>query len=197
MAKIHGKVMNFEGRFLKEAEVTFIDRAFNVISTGYSDTDGYYYLQPEEKTNGMVYATSSYGKSLLGFWFHNLNSDKHRELDIVIGEIELLEFNKLMDRDRKNVMITFQPLSLTALKDGMESLSPDRYRLELEVKIDGRIQDGYELEVIREKRLDKEINQYNIRLNVEGIYNPREESLVEIQLYDELTGEKGMAKVLL
>lgn len=197
MAKIHGKVMNFEGQFLKEAEVTFIDRAFNVISTGYSDTDGYYYLQPEEKTNGMVYATSSYGNSLLGFWFHNLNSDKHRELDIVIGEIELLGFSKLMDRERKNVMVSFQPLSLTALRDAKENLSPEKYLLELEVKIDGRIQDGYELEVIRETRQGKEINRYNLRIGLEGIYNPREESLLEIQLYDELTGEKGMAKAIL
>lgn len=197
MGKIHGKVMNFEGRFLKEAEVTFVDRAFNIISTGYSDADGYYYLQPEEKTNGMVYATSSYGKSLLGFWFHNLNSDKQRELDIVIGEIELLEFSKLMDRERKNVVISFQPLSLTALKDGLENLSPEKYLLELQVKIDGRIQDGYELEVIRESRQDKEINRYNIRISLEGIYNPRVESLLEIQLYDELTGEKGMAQVIL
>lgn len=197
MAKIHGKVMDFEGKLLENAEVTFLDRTFSIVATGYSDADGYYYLQPQEKTNGMIYATSRYGKSYLGFWFHNVNSDKYRETDIVVGQIEFLEFTKLLDRERAHVDITFKPLSLGALLGKKGSFSPDPENLDLTVRIDGVIQKGYALRVENLPHKDREISQYQLRLVIEGVYNPREESVMELQLSDRQTGEKGMARVIL
>lgn len=197
MAKIHGKIMDFEGKLLENAEVTFLDRTFTIIATGYSDVDGYYYLQPQEKTNGMVYATAQYGKSYLGFWFHNVNSDKYRETDIVVGQIEFLEFTKLLDRERTHVDLTFKPLSLGALLGDSGSFSPDPEDLDLMVTIDGVTQAGYELSLESVSHKDREISKYHLILSIKGIYNPREESVLELQLSDRSTGEKGMARVIL
>lgn len=197
MAKIHGKIMDFEGKLLENAEVTFLDRTFTIISTGYSDADGYYYLQPQEKTNGMIYATAQYGRSYLGFWFHNVNSDKYRETDLVVGQIEFLEFTKLLDRERTHVDITFKPLSLGALLGKKGRFSPDPGNVQLTVLIDGVTQKGYELRVESVSHKDREISLYHLILALEGIYNPREESVMELQLSDRSTGEKGMARVIL
>lgn len=197
MAKIHGKIMDFEGKLLENAEVTFLDRTFAIITTGYSDADGYYYLQPQEKTNGMIYATAQYGKSYLGFWFHNVNSDKYRETDIVVGQIEFLEFTKLLDRERTHVDITFKPLSLGALLGDSGSFSPDSENLSMTVLIDGVVQEGYELRLESVPHKDREISQYHLVLSIKEVYNPREESVLELQLSDRSTGEKGMARVIL
>jgi len=61
MKKIHGKVTDYKGKPLQGAEVLFLDRAQNIIATGYSDNDGYYFLQTEEKTNGSILCTHNYG----------------------------------------------------------------------------------------------------------------------------------------
>lgn len=197
MAKIHGKIMDFEGKLLENAEVTFLDRTFTIIATGYSDEDGYYYLQPQEKTNGMIYATAQYGRSYLGFWFHNVNSDKYRETNLVVGQIEFLEFTKLLDREQADVDITFKPLSLGALLGGKGSYSPKPENLDLTVRVDGASQKGYELRVESVTHKDREISLYHLLLHMEGDYNPREESVMELQLTDRQTGEKGMARVIL
>jgi hypothetical protein len=197
MAKIHGKIMDFEGKLLENAEVTFLDRTFNIVATGYSDEDGYYYLQTEEKTNGMVYATAQYGKSYLGFWCHNVNSDRYREMDIVVGQIEFLEFTKLLDRERANAGITFKTLSLKALLGEGKRFSPGPDGLDLRVMIDGVLQEGYRIEVEEVPHKDRMISLYHLVVPVAGIYNPREESILEIQLHDHGTGEKGMVRVLL
>lgn len=197
MAKIHGKIMDFEGKLLENAEVTFLDRTFNIVATGYSDVDGYYYLQTEEKTNGMVYATAQYGKSYLGFWCHNVNSDRYREMDIVVGQIEFLEFTKILDRERTHADITFKPLSLKALLGQGKSFSPGPEGLDLKVRIDGALQEGYRIEVGQAPHKDREISLYHLVVPLAGIYNPREESLLEIQLHDRATGEMGMVRVLL
>lgn len=197
MAKIHGKIMDFEGKLLENAEVTFLDRAFNIIATGYSDVDGYYYLQTEEKTNGMVYATALYGKSYLGFWCHNVNSDRYREMDIVVGQIEFLEFKKILDRERANADITFKTLSLGALLGEGGSFSPEPEGLELKVMIDGSLREGYSIEVEAVPHKDRMISQYHLVVPVAGVYNPRVESILEIQVHDHGTGEKGMVRVLL
>ena len=63
--------------------------------------------------------------------------------------------------------------------------------------IDGALQEGYRIEVEAVPHKDREISLYHLVVPVAGIYNPREESILEIQLHDRGTGEKGMVRVLL
>jgi hypothetical protein len=196
MKKIHGKVTDNHGKPLQGAEVLFLDRAQNIIATGYSDNDGYYFLQTDEKTNGSILCTHNYGVTSLGFSFYNVTTDKARDLDIRVGEIEFLDFKKFLDRDKQVLRISFRPVSLKALKDKIECISPDRFTTEIEMLLDGKKQKCQEMEVEKEIKDDKCTDRYNLILELPKGYDPRTENLLEILMHNKKTGEKGTVWVV-
>ncbi len=124
MAKINGKVMNSQGELLENAEVLFVDRSFEVITSGYSNDQGEYYLQVNERTNGMVMATYSYGEKYLGFTFANLNSAVAHHVDITLGNVEFIHFTRVINRDSELFTYQFQLASLEAMKNEKTLISP-------------------------------------------------------------------------
>lgn len=196
MKKIHGKVTDHKGKPLQGAEVLFLDRAQNIIATGYSDNDGYYFLQTEEKTNGSILCTQNYGITSLGFSFYNVTSDKARDLDIMLGEIEFLDFKKFLDREKQVIRISFRPVSLKALNDKTECISPDRFTTEIEMLLNGKKQKCQELEVEKEIKDDKCTDRYNLILELPKGYDPKSENILEIVMNNKKSGEKGTVWVV-
>ncbi|ETA81630.1 carboxypeptidase-like regulatory domain-containing protein [Youngiibacter fragilis] len=196
MKKIHGKVTDYKGKPLQGAEVLFLDRAQNIIATGYSDNDGYYFLQTEEKTNGSILCTHNYGVTSLGFSFYNITSDKARDLDIRLGEIEFLDFKKFLDREKQVIRISFRPVSLKAINDKIECISPDRFTTEIELLLNGKKQKCQELEVEKEIKDDKCTDRYNLILELPKGYDPKSENILEILMNSKKSGEKGTVWVV-
>ena len=124
MAKINGVVRDYNGKVLEDAEVLFVDRSFNVISSGYSNKEGEYYLQVDEKTNGMLVGTHSYGEDYLAFSFCNISTHMPHHIDIRIGNVEFLQYKRIMMKERDDYTCTFQIASLSKILDGEKHLSP-------------------------------------------------------------------------
>ncbi len=124
MAKINGKVMNMQGELLENAEVLFVDRSFEVITSGYSNDQGEYYLQVNERTNGMVMGTYSYGEKYLGFTFANINSSVAHHVDITLGNVEFIHFTRVINKDSTLFTYQFQLASLEAMKINKHHISP-------------------------------------------------------------------------
>lgn len=125
MAKINGIVKNKQGQLLENAEILFVDRSFEVLTSGYSNDQGEYYLQVNEKTNGMVIATYAYGEEYLAFTFANLNSGTPYRVDITLGDIEFIHFTRVINKDSKKFTYQFQLASLEKMKNNSTNISPD------------------------------------------------------------------------
>jgi len=138
MAKIYGKVRDSQGTPLTNAEILFIDRGFTLISSGYSDEDGTYYVQINESLNGMLNATCSYGEKYLGAWFMNLNSNVAHKIDLVLGTVEFVFFRREIIKDSKDFNYSFRLVSLNNLKEKKNNLSPEFDSKKFTVTIDGK-----------------------------------------------------------
>lgn len=125
MAKINGIVKSKQGQLLENAEILFVDRSFEVLTSGYSNDQGEYYLQVNERTNGMVMATYAYGEEYLAFTFANLNSGTPHRVDITLGDIEFIHFTRIINRDSKKFTYEFQLASLEKMKNNSTNISPD------------------------------------------------------------------------
>lgn len=136
MAKINGVVRDYNGEVLEDAEVLFVDRSFNVISSGYSNKEGEYYLQVDEKTNGMLVGTHSYGEDYLAFSFCNISTHMPHHIDIRIGNVEFLQYKRIMMKERDDYTCTFQIASLSKILDGQKHLSPRLNETSFSVMLD-------------------------------------------------------------
>ncbi len=136
MAKINGVVRDYNGKVLEDAEVLFVDRSFNVISSGYSNKEGEYYLQVDEKTNGMLVGTHSYGEDYLAFSFCNISTHMPHHIDIRIGNVEFLQYKRIMMKERDDYTCTFQIASLSKILEGEKHLSPRLNETSFSVMLD-------------------------------------------------------------
>ena len=145
MAKINGVVKDQKGKILENAEVLFVDRASNVLASGYSNKDGEYYLQISEKTNGMVVGTYSYGEEYLAFAFDNVSTHLPHHIEIIVGDVEFVQFRRIITRDREKYTCSFQLASLSRMKRGEIHLSPEGAEASLQFRMDGETMKAYQL----------------------------------------------------
>ena len=124
MGKINGTVKDYKGNILKDAEILFVDPGMNVLASGYSNEDGEYYLQLNDRTTGMVVATHSYGEKYLAYAEHNLYSQRDYRIDAVLGEIEFLNFKRQVGANRSVFTCSFQVVSLLEMKEKKPNWSP-------------------------------------------------------------------------
>jgi len=146
MGKINGVVKDFKGKVIEDAEVLFVDRSFNVISSGYSNEEGEYYLQVDEKTNGMVVGTHSYGEDYLAFSFCNVSTHMPHHIDIRIGNVEFLQFKRELTKERDEYTCTFQIASLYKMLDGEKHISPSLDETSFSVMLDDESLENYKME---------------------------------------------------
>jgi hypothetical protein len=145
MGKINGVVKDRYGNVLEHAEVLFADRAYNVLSSGYSNEDGEYYIMVNEKTNGIIVGTHSYGEDFLAFTFANVSTHIPHHIDVVLGNVEFLNFSRLVTGNREEYTCSFQLASLERMKRGDRHLSPEFFRESLKVSVGGVTLDSYEI----------------------------------------------------
>jgi hypothetical protein len=184
MAKIYGKVKDIQGTPLANAEILFIDRGFTLISSGYSDDDGTYYVQVNESINGMLNATCSYGEKYLGAWFVNLNSNVAHKIDLVLGTVEFVFFRREITKDSKDFNYSFRLLSLNNLKERRDNLSPEFDSKNFTMTIDGKSVNLFELnkrETIYLEDKGQYIDEYFLKIQNTG--NERGK-LMELQYTD-------------
>lgn len=124
MGKINGVVKDYKGNILKDAEVLFVDPGMNVLASGYSNEDGEYYLQLNDRTTGMVVATHSYGEKYLAYSEQNLYSQKDYRIDIILGEVEFLNLKRVLGENRSVFSCIFQVASLPEMKEKSKNWSP-------------------------------------------------------------------------
>lgn len=145
MAKINGVVKDYKGMVLENAEVLFVDRAFNMLGSGYSNEDGEYYLQIDEKTNGMVVGTYSYGEEYLAFTFDNVSTHIPHRIDITLGNVEFIKYKRLITKERDRYVCTFQTASLSRMMEGNLHLSPEDRDNALQFMVEEKKLAGYQL----------------------------------------------------
>lgn len=145
MGKINGVAKDRYGNVLEHAEVLFADRAYNVLASGYSNEDGEYYIQINEKTNGFIVGTHSYGEEYLAFTFANVSTHIPHHIDVVLGNVEFLNFNRQIRDNREEYACTFQLVSLERMKKGEVHLSPELSKKDLTVSLDGVVMDSYDI----------------------------------------------------
>jgi len=184
MGKIYGKVRDSQGTPLANAEILFIDRGFTLISSGYSDDDGTYYVQINESLNGMLNATCNYGENYLGAWFMNLNSNVAHKIDLVLGTVEFVFFRREMTKDSKDFNYSFRLVSLNNLKERKDNLSPEFDYNNFAVTIDGKPENLFELSkrgsiYLEDKR--QNIDEYILKIKNTGKERGK---LLEIQYSD-------------
>lgn len=146
MGKINGVVKDYNGKVLKDAEVLFVDRSFNVISSGYSNEEGEYYLQVNEKTNGMVVGTYSYGEDYLAFSFYNVSTHMPHRIEISIGNVEFLQYKREIMKDRDDYTCTFQIASLAKMLAGEKHISPGLDETSFSVMLDDQSHENFAME---------------------------------------------------
>ncbi|MGB4588449.1 MAG: carboxypeptidase-like regulatory domain-containing protein [Clostridiaceae bacterium] len=184
MAKIYGKVKDTQGTPLANAEILFIDRGFALISSGYSDDDGAYYVQVNESLNGMLSATCSYGEKYLGAWFMNLNSNVAHQIDLVLGTVEFVFFKREIMKDSKDFNYSFRLVSLDHLKERKANLSPEFDLKNFTVTIDKKPVNLFELTKRGTMYLeDKRQNVDEYLLKIENTGNERGK-LLELHYHD-------------
>lgn len=171
MAKIYGKVTDYQGTPLANAEILFIDRGFALISDGYSDEEGSYYVQVNESLNGMLNATCSYGEKYLGTWFINLNSNVAHKIDLILGTVEFVFFRREMVKDSKDFNYSFRLVALNNLKERKDNLSPEFDSKNFTVTIDGIPVNGFELskrETIYLEDKSQNVDEYILKIENTG-----------------------------
>ncbi|NLB20381.1 MAG: hypothetical protein GX829_06060, partial [Clostridium sp.] len=166
MAKINGIVKNRHGDLLENAEVLFVDRSFEVLTSGYSNDLGEYYLQVNERTNGMVMATYAYGEEYLGFTFANLNSGIPHRIDITLGDVEFINFARIIDRSSDKLIYQFQLASLEAMNNNKKNISPLNKPEFFKIIIEDEKIQNYELEKksVPVGGRNQQIDEYTLRL---------------------------------
>jgi len=124
MGKINGVVKDNNGNILKDAEILFVDPGMNVLASGYSNEDGEYYLQLNERTTGMVVVTHSYGEKYLAYSEQNLYSQRDYRIDAVLGEVEFLNLKRQIGENRSMFSCCFQVVSLREMQKKKMNWSP-------------------------------------------------------------------------
>lgn len=171
MAKIYGIVSDHKGKLLMDAEILFVDRNFNVLGSGYSNEYGEYYLQINEKTNGSVMSTHSYGEKYLAFTHANINTNIPHLINITLGNVEFIHLTRELPVDREKYAATFQLVSLGKMKAREKHLSPDTKALSFEISIDGKVINDYELTyteaLVKEKNATVKLFRLSFKSGIE------------------------------
>lgn len=194
VAKINGIVKNKQGDLLENAEVLFVDRSFEVLTSGYSNDEGEYYLQINEKANGMVMATYAYGEKYLGFTFANLNSGTAHRVDVILGNVEFINFTRVINKNRDDLTYQFQLASLDAMTKKKKNISPESKPKMFEIFIGEQKIEGYELVKVEKQIGGKNqfIDEYTVVLKKE---KSQRGNVLKIEYQDE--NSFGMVKAIL
>lgn len=88
MIRVYGVISDFSGKPLEGATIHFEDENFQPLYTAYTDKDGEYSLEVEDRTY-IIFAVKDYAEKYLEYWHWNFKPKMDRRLEIKIDGIEL------------------------------------------------------------------------------------------------------------
>jgi len=130
MALIHGRVTDFDGTSIKDAEVELKNDKFITLYSTKSDSNGNYSFAVENGRYLALYACKDYGTKNLEYWAWNVIVDSDMQINPRFQGLEVYAINAYLIQRVPSVMqIYFRPMSLkrTQLAGGKEKLKDMKF----------------------------------------------------------------------
>ena len=202
MVEISGRVMDFGGNLLDDADVCLMDEDFNELYQTRTNEKGEYKLEVEPGNYFAGGAVKGYKTENLEFWFWNLIVEKDMVFDIRIHGLEVYGINAFIVQGAAPALsIYFRPMSLKrALDKGIDAvrkekvmdIAPELKKENIELKINDEPAKVLIVNKVREcAGSDQVIYAYLIQSEIPKKAAGSEHLKIWITLHDEETDERG------
>ncbi len=151
MGIIYGKIKNKYGEPIDNAIVGIKNKDFEDLHTTYTDENGNYQFEIENKNYPYLYAVKDYAVNNLEFWCQDidLSDDNDIEINVMIDKLEIYGLKVFkIDGAYPALMIYFRPMSLDKHLQGISDIFPSIERFE--IKINDIISDIYITNTVEE-----------------------------------------------
>jgi hypothetical protein len=135
LIRIYGKVTDFNGNPIEDAEIVIVNKKFEVIYKAFSDADGKYSLNIDEGNYFALWACKDYAAKNLEYWAWSIPAYQDLEVNPRINGLEVYAINAWMPQGGlPSMQIYFRPMSLKRAKEFSQRLgvgfppSPDEIR---------------------------------------------------------------------
>jgi hypothetical protein len=179
MGKFYGKVTDRKGQPLEGVEILFIDLAQEVLASAYSSQEGDFYIQWDQPAQGMLSATAGKGDQPLGAWFMNLAASRSCQVDLTLGNVEFLKFQRVRREASGEEILRFQLVQLEKVLGQERELSPALRKENLRILRGGVLVEDFTMERILRKLpfMGSQVEEITLRL---PLGNRGEDSLLEL-----------------
>jgi hypothetical protein len=208
MALIHGRVTDFTGTSIKDADVELKNNKFVTLYSTKSDLNGNYSLAVDSGRYLALFACKDYGVKNLEYWAWNITADSDIEINPRFQGLEVYAVNAFPIQRSPAVMeIYFRPMSLkrTQMAGGKEKLkdmefidiAPKLKKADIQVAINGESVAVLALDHVKEYVSSKQkIAAYLIQTDLPEIQNKKIWRIC-VTLHDAETKEWGEGCVFL
>lgn len=179
MGKFYGKVTDRKGQPLEGVEILFIDLGQEVLASAYSSPEGDFYIQWDQPAQGMLSATAGKGEQPLGAWFMNLSSHRSSQVNLTLGNVEFLKFQRIRREATGEEVLRFQLVQLEKVLGGAPELSPPLMKENLRILRGGTAVEGFTMERVLRKLpfMGSQVEEITLRF---PLGNRGEDSLLEL-----------------
>ncbi len=202
LAKISGRVTDFRGKVIVDAEVEIMGCDFKTLYKTHSDASGRYKILVKPGTYLALMACKDYKSKNLEYWVWNVPAYKDLKINPRIDGLEIYAMNAFIPQTPiRSIMIYFRPMSLKRVQNqgGVDvvkkmklvDIAPKILPDDIEIKINGVRSEILEISSVNESAgKGKQIISYLIQCALRKEY--REEYLrIDLSLFDRETKEKG------
>lgn len=126
MGTITGKITNKFREPIENALVGLKDKDFQDICVTYTNAEGNYRLDVENRVYPYLYAVKDYGIENLEFWCQDINLQNDIEINASIDKLELYGLKVFkVDGGYPALMVYFRPMSLVKYLNKESDISPN------------------------------------------------------------------------
>ena len=136
MGIIWGKITNKFGNPVEEATVALKNKKFEDLYVTYTDEDGNYKLDVENKEYPYLFIVKNFAVDNLEFWCQDINFENgiDKEINASIDKLEVYGLNVFkVDGGYPALMIYFRPMSLVKHLNGDSDIFPDLDNIEVKI----------------------------------------------------------------
>jgi len=203
MIEIRGKVTDFDGNPLENADVVLKDKKFGDVYKNLSDADGKYHLQVIEGTYIALFACKDYSVRNLEFWAWNVPAFQDLEINPRFDGLELYAMNAWIPQGAyPSLQVYVRPMSLQRVRDkgGPEAFKSERVidiapklkKDDVSVKIDDQNANVLDINEVREAvGSNQSMRAYIIQTVLPDKWKDLAYHQILMTLRDSVTAEKG------
>lgn len=135
MGVIKGKITNKFGEPVEKATVALKDKDFENLYVTYTEEDGSYKLDVEDREYPYLFAVKDYAVDNLEFWCQDINLKNDREINASIDKLEVygLKVFKIDGAYSKALMVYFRPMSLIKHLQHLKDIFPEVERFDITI----------------------------------------------------------------